>query len=70
MKKTPLYNLHQKYGAKFVQFAGYEMPIQYETGIVKEHITTRNTSGIFDVSHMGQLFLKGCLLYTSPSPRD
>ena len=59
MKKTPLYNLHQKYGAKFVEFAGYEMPIQYETGIVKEHITTRNTSGIFDVSHMGQLFLKG-----------
>ena len=59
MKKTPLYNLHQKYGAKFVQFAGYDMPIQYETGIVKEHITTRNTSGIFDVSHMGQLFLKG-----------
>ena len=56
MKKTPLYNLHQKYGAKFVEFAGYEMPIQYETGIVKEHITTRNTSGIFDVSHMGQLF--------------
>ena len=38
MKKTPLYNLHQKYGAKFVQFAGYDMPIQYETGIVKEHI--------------------------------
>ena len=59
MKKTPLYNLHQKHGAKFVQFAGYEMPIQYETGIVKEHITTRNNSGIFDVSHMGQLFLKG-----------
>ena len=59
MKKTPLYNLHQKHGAKFVQFAGYEMPIQYKTGIVKEHITTRNNSGIFDVSHMGQLFLKG-----------
>ncbi len=59
MKKTPLYDLHQKHGAKFVQFAGYEMPIQYETGIVKEHITTRNNSGIFDVSHMGQLFLKG-----------
>ncbi len=59
MKKTPLYNLHQKHGAKFVQFAGYEMPIQYETGIVKEHTITRNNSGIFDVSHMGQLFLKG-----------
>ena len=59
MKKTPLYNLHKKYGAKFVHFAGYEMPIQYRDSIVKEHITTRNSSGIFDVSHMGQLFLKG-----------
>ena len=59
MKKTPLYNLHKKYGAKFVHFAGYEMPIQYRDGIVKEHITTRNSSGIFDVSHMGQLFIYG-----------
>ena len=59
MKKTPLYNLHNKYGAKFVQFAGYEMPIQYKNGIVKEHTITRSSSGIFDVSHMGQLFIKG-----------
>ncbi len=58
-KKTPLYDLHKKYGAKFVEFAGYEMPIQYQNGIITEHNTTRKRSGIFDVSHMGQLTLKG-----------
>ena len=58
-KKTPLYELHKKHGAKFVPFAGYEMPIQYKSGIVSEHNLTRNKSGIFDVSHMGQLFIKG-----------
>ena len=64
IKKTALYELHKKHNAKFVEFAGYSMPIQYSEGIVKEHNITRNKSGIFDVSHMG------CLLYTSPSPRD
>ena len=58
-KKTSLYNLHSSYGAKFVQFAGYEMPIQYKDGIVQEHKFTRSNSGIFDVSHMGQLFIYG-----------
>ncbi len=58
-QKTPLFNLHKKYGAKFVQFAGYEMPIQYKLGIIEEHNLTRSKSGIFDVSHMGQLFIKG-----------
>ena len=67
-KKTSLYQLHQESNAKFVEFAGYQMPIQYSEGIVEEHKFTRNHSGIFDVSHMGQLFI--CLLYTSPSPRD
>ncbi|MDC3243188.1 glycine cleavage system aminomethyltransferase GcvT [Candidatus Pelagibacter sp.] len=57
--KTALYNLHQKHGAKFVPFAGYEMPIQYSTGIIDEHKSTRENAGIFDVSHMGQLFIKG-----------
>ena len=57
--KTPLYNLHQKHGAKFVPFAGYQMPIQYSTGIIEEHKSTRENAGIFDVSHMGQLFIKG-----------
>ena len=59
MEKTALYNLHKNLGAKFVAFAGYEMPIQYKDGIVKEHISTRQTAGFFDVSHMGQFFLEG-----------
>ena len=58
-KKTSLYKLHQDNNAKFVEFAGYQMPIQYSDGIVEEHKFTRNHSGIFDVSHMGQLFIKG-----------
>ena len=58
-KKTSLFNLHQKYGAKFVEFAGYQMPIQYKDGIIQEHKFTRSNSGIFDVSHMGQLFIFG-----------
>ena len=45
--------------AKFVEFAGYEMPIQYDRGIIEEHKFTREFSGIFDVSHMGQLFIYG-----------
>ena len=57
MEKTALYNFHKNLGAKFVAFAGYEMPIQYKDGIVKEHISTRQTAGFFDVSHMGQLFI-------------
>ena len=58
-KKTALYSLHKKYGAKFVLFAGYEMPIQYSDGIILEHKATREKAGIFDVSHMGQLVIKG-----------
>ena len=58
-KKTALNSLHKKYGAKLVSFAGYEMPIQYSSGIIEEHKTTRENAGIFDVSHMGQLFIKG-----------
>jgi len=59
IKKTSLYQLHQDSNAKFVEFAGYQMPIQYPEGIVEEHKFTRNHSGIFDVSHMGQLFIYG-----------
>ena len=58
-QKTALYNYHKNLGAKFVPFAGYEMPIQYKEGIVKEHISTRTHAGFFDVSHMGQFFLEG-----------
>ena len=59
IKKTSLYKLHQDCKAKFVEFAGYQMPIQYSDGIVEEHKFTRMHSGIFDVSHMGQLFIYG-----------
>jgi len=59
VQKTALYNYHKNLGAKFVPFAGYEMPIQYSEGIVKEHISTRTYAGFFDVSHMGQFFLEG-----------
>ncbi|MDW6004614.1 glycine cleavage system aminomethyltransferase GcvT [Vibrio mangrovi] len=57
--KTPLYTLHQESGAKMVPFAGYEMPVQYALGVKKEHLHTREAVGLFDVSHMGQLCLKG-----------
>ncbi len=59
IKKTSLFKLHQDNNAKFVEFAGYHMPIQYPYGIVEEHKFTRSHSGIFDVSHMGQLFIYG-----------
>lgn len=58
MKRTPFYNIHQQYGAKLVPFGGYEMPVQY-AGIMDEHKTVRNTVGVFDVSHMGEFFVKG-----------
>ena len=59
IKKTPLYNLHIQHSAKMVEFAGYQMPIQYKSGIIQEHKFTRENAGIFDVSHMGQLFITG-----------
>ncbi len=55
LKKTPLYELHAELGAKFVPFAGYEMPVQYPLGVMKEHLHTRAAAGLFDVSHMGQV---------------
>lgn len=57
--RTPLYDLHVSLGAKMVPFAGYEMPVQYPMGILKEHAHTRTHAGLFDVSHMGQVFLHG-----------
>lgn len=56
---TPLYDLHVSRGAKMVPFAGYAMPVQYPTGIIKEHTHTRTQAGLFDVSHMGQVHLSG-----------
>lgn len=57
--QTALYDLHVELGAKMVPFADYAMPLQYPMGIVKEHLQTRNSAGLFDVSHMGQIHLKG-----------
>src|SRR5215472_9531273 len=59
LRRTPLYDLHVELGGKMVPFAGYEMPVQYPTGILKEHLHTREKAGLFDVSHMGQAFLSG-----------
>jgi aminomethyltransferase len=57
LKRTPLHELHIGLGAKMVAFAGYEMPLNYPLGILKEHLHTRAAAGLFDVSHMGQAFL-------------
>ncbi len=57
-KRTCLYEMHLQYNAKMVDFAGFDMPIQYE-GIMDEHAATRNAIGLFDVSHMGKFVLKG-----------
>jgi aminomethyltransferase len=58
MKKTPLYETHQKLGGKIVTFAGWELPVQYQ-GVIPEHTATRTKAGIFDVSHMGEIFVTG-----------
>src|SRR5580693_7442269 len=59
LRRTPLYALHLELGGKMVPFAGYEMPVQYPAGVLKEHLHTRQKAGLFDVSHMGQAFLAG-----------
>ena len=56
--KTPLFDLHVSLGGKMVPFAGYDMPVQYPMGVMKEHNHTREQSGLFDVSHMGQVILR------------
>ena len=58
-KKTPLYEEHVRLGGKIVSFGGYALPVQYGTGIVKEHMAVREAAGLFDVSHMGEFELKG-----------
>ena len=59
LKRTSLHSLHLAFGATMVPFAGYEMPVQYPSGILQEHLHTRAQAGLFDVSHMGQLRLAG-----------
>jgi len=58
LKKTPFYNIHVKLGARMVDFAGFSMPVQYDS-IIKEHEAVRTEAGIFDVSHMGEFLLEG-----------
>lgn len=58
LKRTPLFDLHVDAGAKMVPFAGWDMPVQYPLGVMKEHLHTRTAAGLFDVSHMGQVILR------------
>ena len=57
--QTALYEWHLNRQAKMVNFAGYEMPVQYQEGVLKEHLWTRENAGLFDVSHMGQIIVSG-----------
>ena len=58
LKRTPLYSVHRKLGAKMVEFGGWQMPVQYR-GIIEEHLAVRSRAGLFDVSHMGELEIRG-----------
>ena len=58
LKRTALYDVHAARGARFVPFAGYEMPVQYE-GVMAEHKAVRENAGLFDVSHMGEVIVEG-----------
>jgi aminomethyltransferase len=58
-QKTPLHALHVELGARMSPFAGYDMPIQYRSGVLAEHLHTRRAAGLFDVSHMGQALIEG-----------
>ena len=58
LRRTPLYALHVRLGARMVPFAGYEMPLQYPGGIIAEHLHTRAAASLFDVSHMGQIAVR------------
>jgi aminomethyltransferase len=59
LRRTPLHDAHVQVGARMVEFAGYDMPVQYREGILKEHLWTRAHAGLFDVSHMGPAWLHG-----------
>ncbi len=58
IKKTPLHDIHQKLAARIIEFAGWRMPVQYSS-VIEEHLAVRHQAGIFDVSHMGEIFIKG-----------
>ncbi len=67
LKKTPLNELHRSLGGKMVEFAGYDMPVQFPLGVMKEHLHTREKAGLFDVSHMGQAVIAGADHLTAAS---
>lgn len=58
LKRTSLYPVHRRLGAKMTEFAGWEMPVQYR-GVIEEHLAVRNRAGLFDVSHMGEVEIHG-----------
>lgn len=59
LKKTPLNEAHRKAGGKMVDFGGWDMPVQYSAGVIAEHLATRTAAGLFDVSHMGEIWVEG-----------
>ena len=59
LRKTPLHDRHIALGAKMMEFGGWDMPLQYSDGIVAEHLATRKSAGLFDVSHMGRFIFRG-----------
>ena len=56
LKRTALYSWHKEHGGQMIEFAGWEMPVAYERGILEEHLGTRKFGGLFDISHMGRIF--------------
>lgn len=60
LKRTPLYDVYKQYdGVKLIDFGGWELPVQFETGIIAEHMAVRKNAGLFDVSHMGEIMVEG-----------
>jgi aminomethyltransferase len=59
LKKTPLNEAHRELGGKMVDFGGWDMPVQYAAGVIEEHLRTRTAAGLFDVSHMGEIWVEG-----------
>jgi len=59
LKKTPLNAVHRELGGKMVDFGGWDMPVQYPAGVIEEHMATRTRAGLFDVSHMGEIWVEG-----------
>src|SRR5690242_20106811 len=59
LKKTPLNDLHRELGGRMVEFGGWDMPVQYAAGTIAEHLRTRMHAGLFDVSHMGEIDVRG-----------